>query len=353
MSLRPLRVLRVSLAAFALHLSACQPVETKTDAKPVAEHKAETRPDTKTDAPAPTTAAPAPTPAPDATAPAVAAMTGEGSVVALIDAGAEPREPLRLKLTAGQEQAMIMTMRMGMGMQVGTNKMPKTALPPMQMTMSLKVKEITAEGDIRTEFSLDKIDVLPDPAAQPGMVDQLKAVLGTMSKMSGTSTITPRGIVKSADFNIPADVNPQIRQTMDSMRQQMNQLSVPFPEEALGVGAKWTVTQHLEQQGMKLQQVATWELKERQGGVVKLASAIVQTAPPQPIVAPGMPPGAKVSLDRLDSTGSGTTDLDLTRVAPIKGTMNMTSSIAMTTVAEGVNMPLTMDMDLGLEISGQ
>ncbi|PCC75046.1 hypothetical protein SAMN02745121_03749 [Nannocystis exedens] len=353
MSLRPrLRALCVPLAAAALHLFGCQPEGSKTDAKPAA--KTEAAP-TKTDAPppAPVAAAPAAEPATPAVAPDAAATAGNGSVVTLIEAGAEPREPLRLKLTAGQEQAMVMTMRMGMAMQVGPNAMPKTDIPPLQMTMNLKVAEITGEGDIRSEFSLAKIEVLPDPKVPAAMVDQLKTVLGTMNKMSGTSLMTPRGIVKSADFDLPADVNPQLKQTVESMRQQINQMSVPFPEEALGVGAKWTVTQQLEQQGMKLEQVATWELKGREGSVVKLASTIVQTAAPQTITAPGMPPGATVSLDRLDSSGTGTTEVDLTHVAPIKGDMSLKSSLAMTTDANGMKMPMTMDMDMNLQISGK
>lgn len=338
-----LRRIRAPFVALALLVLGCQPVETPPVAKPV--------PAAPPSAPAADVpATPPPAPAAD---PALAAMTGEGSVITLLEAGAEPREPLRLKLTAGQEQAMVMTMRMAMSMQIGAQDAPKTSIPPMQMTMNLAVKDITADGDIHSAFSLDKIEVLPDPGSPPELVDQLKTMLGTMATMSGTSVLTTRGIVKSAEFNIPADVNPQIRQTVDSMRQQINQLSVPFPEEALGVGAKWTVTQHLEQQGMKLQQVATWELKARDGDIIKLASAIVQEAPPQQIVSPGMPPGAKVTLERLSSSGSGTTELDLGRVAPIQGTMTMTSSIAMKTETEGGTMPLTMNMDLGLDISGK
>lgn len=335
--------LRTSLAAVALLALACQPNKDqpapKADAKPAV-------PAPK-DATTPTPTTPTPTPS---TEPAAA---GDGAVVTLLEPGAEPREPLRLKLSAGQAQTMTMTMRMGMEMSMGPNKMPKQTIPPMQMLMSLSVKEITPEGDIKSEFSLDKIDVLSEPGAAPEMVDALKATLGTMQKISGTSTITPRGIVKSADFQLPADLNPQIKQTMDGMRQQVNQMSVPFPEEALGIGAKWTVRQNLEQQGMKLTQVATWELKERSGTVVKLGSTIVQEAAPQKVSAPGMPPGASVNLDSLNSSGSGTTEVDLAKVAPIKGTMNMTSSVTMTTEANGVKMPMSMNMDLGLDIAGQ
>jgi hypothetical protein len=167
MSLRPrLRALCVPLAAAALHLFGCQPVDSKTDAKPAA--KTEAAP-TKSETPPPAPAVAAPDAKP-AVAPDAAATVGQGSVVTLLEAGAEPREPLRLKLTAGQEQAMIMTMRMGMAMQIGPNAMPKTDIPPMQMTMNLKVLEITGEGDIRSEFSLDKIEVLPDPKVPAAMV---------------------------------------------------------------------------------------------------------------------------------------------------------------------------------------
>src|SRR5690606_18503892 len=160
---------------------------------------------------------------------------------------------------------------------------------------------ITAAGHIHTEFSRQKTAVLDEPRAPADLVAKLKTMLGTVTNLSGASVVTPRGVVKSATFNMPPDMNPEIQQTMDSMRQQMNQLAVPFPEEAVGAGAKWTVTQQLEQQNMKLQQVATWELAARHGEVIELATTIVQTAPPQAIEAPGMPPGAKVRLERLDS----------------------------------------------------
>lgn len=347
MSLRPR--LRTSLAALALVVLGCQPTDTKTDAKqaPKVEAKAPPAPVAQ-----PTVTPPAqPTATPEQ--PVAAPMTGEPAAVTLVDAGAEPREPLRLKLTAGQTQTMVMTMRMAMEMQLGPSKIPRISSPPMQMTMALSVKEITPEGDIRSDFSLDKIEVLDDKAAPPEMVTQMRALLGTMQKLSGTSTVTPRGIVKAADFTLPPDLNPMLRQSMDGMRQQVHQLSVPFPEEALGVGAKWTVTQNLEQNGMKLKQVVAWELKERSGTVVKLASTVTQTADPQEMKPPGMQPGAKANLESLNSSGEGTTEVDLAKLAPIKGAMDLKLAFTMSTETNGMKMPVSMSMDLGTEVIGQ
>lgn len=349
MSLRPR--LRTSLAALALLALGCQPVDKKPDAKqaPKVEAKAPPAPVAQPPAPEPVAEKPVPTPS----QPVAAPMAGEPAVVALVDAGAEPREPLRLQLAAGQAQTMQMTMRMAMDMELAGSKIPRISSPPMQMMMALSVKEITPEGDIRSDFSLDKIEVLDDKNSPPEMVTQMRALLGTMQKLSGTSTVTPRGIVKAADFTLPPDLNPMLRQSMDGMRQQVHQLSVPFPEEALGVGAKWTVTQNLEQNGMKLQQVVAWELKERSGTVVKLASTVTQTAEPQEMKPPGMQPGAKAMLESLSSSGQGSTEVDLAKLAPIKGAMDLKLSFSMSTETNGMKMPVSMSMELGTEIVGK
>lgn len=347
MTLRPR--LRTSLAALVLVALGCQPVDTKPAAKPAPQVEAKTPPAPEAQPVTPPVVAPPVV----ADAPKVEApIAGEGPIVTLLEPGAEPREPLRLQLTAGLTQSMVMTMRMGMDIEFGGNKTPHVSSPPMQMTMGMAVKEITADGDIRSDFSLDKIEVLDDKASPPEMVTQLRAMLGTMQKLSGTTTVTTRGLVKAADFTLPPDLNPMLRQTMDGMRQQVHQLSVPLPEPAVGVGAKWTVTQNLEQNNMKLQQVVTWELKERTGTVVKLASTVTQSADPQEMKPPGMPPGAKASLESLNSAGEGTTEIDLTKLAPTKGAMTLGLSLRMTTEANGIKMPMSMSMQLATDIAG-
>lgn len=343
------RRLRLPLVALTLAALACQPSNPPAPkTAPKVEAKATPEANPTPVSPTPPVATPTPPPKNEPVA-----TSGEGPTIKVLDAGAEPREPLRLALQAGQTQAMTMTMRMAMSMELGGKSLPKTAIPPVQMTMNLTVKEITPEGDIRSEFVLTEMDVLPDPSAMPGVADQMKTMLSGMRNISGTSLISSRGIGKSAEFSLPKDLNPQIQQTIDSMRQQINQLSVPFPEEALGVGARWTVTQHLDQQGMKLDQVATWELRERSGSAVKLGNTLLQTAAPQAISAPGLPPGATVLLDALDSTGKGDVEVDLSKLAPIKSTADLSMNMRTTTEMLGTKTGMSMGMTLGLEIVGK
>lgn len=340
---------RSSLAALALLVLACQPTSPPPPkAAPKVEPKAppQEAPKVATPTPTPPVATPTPPPPPPA-------VDLPGPEIKVLDAGAEPREPLRLKLAPGQTQAMVMTMKMAMGMSIGTQKAPSTTIPPMQMTMNLNVKEITPEGDIRTDFVLESIEVLPDPAAMPAVVDAMKTMLGSMSKISGSQVITTRGIGKSATFNMPPDINPQIQQTIDGMQRQINQLAVPFPEEPVGVGARWTVTQHLEQQGMKLDQVATWELVKREGTTITLANSLIQTAEPQPMAAPGLPPGTSIMLEALESKGKGEVQADLTQLSPLKSQVGLEMHMRMLTSAAGINTPTKMDLNLDVSIAGK
>lgn len=338
---------RSSLAALALLALACQPTNPPPPkVAPKIEQKAPPQE-------APKIATPTPPPPVITPPPPPPAVELPGPDIKVLEAGAEPREPLRLALKPGQTQTMVMTMKMGMAMEIGPQKAPPTSIPPMQMTMNLNVKEITPEGDIRTDFVLESIEVLPDPTAMPVVVDAMKTMLQSMSKISGSQVITPRGIGKSAQFNMPPDINPQIQQTIDGMQRQINQLAVPFPEEPVGVGARWTVTQHLEQQGMRLDQVATWELVKREGTTITLANSLIQSAAPQPMNAPGLPPGTSVMLEALESKGKGDVEADLTQLSPLKSKVGLEMHMRMLTTAVGINTPTKMDLTLDVEIAGK
>lgn len=270
-------------------------------------------------------------------------------VVKLLDAGQEPRAPMRLTVTSGQKEVLGMTMKMAMAMD-GVQKLPHTRLPAMVMNMGLTVTEVLAHGDFRYDFGLDSVDVVAGDSP-PQMVTALRTALGGMKGMTGHSLLTSRAEVCEASVKIPEDVAPQLKQTMDGLQQSLAQVSVPFPEEAVGVGARWEVTTRLANQGVDLNQVTAYEIVERTATTVKVATTITQRAAPQKMNPPGLPPGAVVHLDSLDSSGSGTTVFDLTKIVPQSGQMTMSTKMAMTIEAMGEKQPMSMTMDLDLTIA--
>ena len=274
----------------------------------------------------------------------------KAQVIKLLTAGQMPRAPMRLAVIKGQQEKMVMTMKMAMAMD-GVTKLPRTQLPPMLMTMGVTVTEVAANGDFRQDFMLEGSDVLEGDGSPPAMVAAMRTSMGTMKGMKGHARLSNRGEVCESSLEIPDTVSPQQKQTMDGLQQSLQQVSIPFPDEPVGVGARWEVTSLLSQlQGMDLTQVTTYELLERTPTTVKIAATIVQSADPQKVNPPGLPPGAVVHLDTLNSSGSGTTVFDLTKVVPQACGMTMNTAFAMTIEMAGQKEEMKMDMDLDVSI---
>lgn len=274
--------------------------------------------------------------------------------IKVIDAGAEPRVAMRAKVSAGQEQPMIMTMTIGMSMNVAGSATPYIKMPPTVMDMRTKVTSVSSNGDFRYEFDLRGIDVEAQADTPPDLVVGLKSALSGMVGMRGSSVVSERGEVREADFQLPPNAPPQVQQQMQGMRQSIQQIAVPFPEEAVGLGAKWEVIARIpDLNGMSLTQTATYEMLERDGDRIKLRTTMAQSADPQIMKAPGMPPGATVRLESMASSGAGETLFDMHKLVPISATMSLSSKISMLIDTGVQKQPMNMAMDMSLAVKGE
>ncbi len=343
----------LSLAALLLLAPACTKSAPSDDA-PKAEASAET--------PAPAEAAPATAPAAAADTAATPAPAGNEvtmknpkPVIKVIDAGQEPRTPMRVKVEAGQRETMVMTMTMSMDMDMGgLGAVPKMDMPPIEMTMPIHVTSVSDTGDFRYEFSLDSVTVKDRPGTPPELVEALRGSMTGIIGLSGSSVVSNRGEVREATFKVPENVPPQIKQTMESMQQSMQQIAIPFPEEAVGIGAKWEVTSTLTQVGgINMTQVSAYEITARDGDTLTLNNGIQQNAPHQVMKAPGIPATATVTLQSMKSKGGGTTSFDLGHVVPVKGDITLNSAMQMSVEAGGPTQNMSMKMDLQLDITSR
>ena len=273
------------------------------------------------------------------------ADSGAKMTVKLLDPGAQPRTALRYKFQANRTEKMVMEMSMAMAMEIGDQKQPETQVPATRMTMTIDSKEVSPEGNLHYEFELKQVEVLRKPSANPAMVNAMKQQTSRMLGLRGSATVTSRGFTKDAEIKPPPGIDPQIRKSMDEMKQSMKQMSAPLPEEPVGRDARWQVTMPVETPAMNLTQVATYTLSEIQGDKVKFDITIKQSAPPQEIDTPGAAPGVKVSLESLKSSGKGTVELQMTNLVPTSIT-NMTT----TYVVSANNQKIKTTMRIGMKI---
>lgn len=316
--MRRARWTTVALCAALLATTACKKDEAKNEPQPVS--------------------APAPL------GEAVVKKTDPGAVdVRVIDAGREPRRQLRYVFREDMRGRMTMEMRMRMSMSIGPQDVPEIVIPPVRVTMSIDETDLTDAGNLRYKARWEKAEVVADADTPKPLVEALETEYAGLAGMTLTAEVTPSGVVTEIGVALPTSASQQAKQLFESMEQALRQIMAPLPSEPVGSGASWLVVTTVDTPILKVTQEATYELVELAGDTLDLTVSITQKAPPQDVVPPGMPPGTKVRLERLDSSGTGTTNLDLTSLVP-HVSMKLTSSMAMEVEAGGDRQPMRMKM---------
>lgn len=279
--------------------------------------------------------------------PAVAQQPGVE--VKLLEPGAEPRQTLRYKFAAGPAEQVEMDMTMSMAMQMGPIQQPRMQLPTMRMHMKVVPEKVSPEGDLTHSYVLEKVEVLPDPDAMPALVEALRGEMKNIEGLSGTGVVSNQGFIKDADIKLPPNPSQQLKQLSDNLKQSMRQMAAPLPTEAVGKGAKWKVTSNIKTDALTMKQEAVYTLVELNGDTGTFDVVLEQSAPPQNMASPGMPPGTTVQLTSMTGSGKGRTHFDLKKVIP-KGEVDATMKMAMEVDAGGQKQPMGMEMGLKTSI---
>jgi hypothetical protein len=273
-------------------------------------------------------------------------------VVTLKQPGAEPRRELRLKPKPGDKQTMSMLMRTAIEMQIAGMQNPPMKLPAMKMTMDMSVEGVAANGDISYKFVLSGADVVDEPGVNPQVANAIRTTLQSSKGMTGSGVMSNRGFNKGTKVDIPPNVAPELKQILEGMKDSFNQIAAPLPEEPIGAGAVWDVKMTIVQQGMTLEQVATYELISTKGDTAQAKSTLVQNAANQKIVNPQMP-NLKVDLVKLRADGTGEVTFDLGRIVPPKAVADIHSEASMAVDMGGQKQTMSMKMDINVQVSSQ
>ena len=270
---------------------------------------------------------------------------GAPPTVTLLSAGAEPRKQLRYTIAAGAAARMDVASTINLSMTAAGVAFP-IDLPKSTMVVDLTVTSVAPNGDITynmafTEMSSD--GPVTNPIAAPllaGMADSVKSI-------KGTTTISNRGITKSSKLDAG---DPATQLLLGQLMSSVGNPSMPFPEEAVGVGAKWEVRQALSGGGQTKFEKATYELVSIDGSTVSLKSTIEQTAPAQSVSNPMLPAGTELSLEKLTGTGSGTATIRLDSLVPTSQT-ETTITMTMSTSMGGATAPITSELKSNVSIA--
>jgi hypothetical protein len=239
----------------------------------------------------------------------------QSPAIVVVDAGALPRRRLRYTFST-KPDALALDMRMHMELGVGSEKIPPVAFPTIRTFVDVTPKAVAPNGDLDYEVRIAREQVLDDGGLSSVVRRNLEAELDALDGTTLRSTITPRGLVQAASIDVPASAAPQFRQLLDTLRESLQNLSSPLPEEEVGAGAVWRVEKSFET-GFHAKQTETFTLRSLGATSAELGLALSQSAAPQTVDTPTPEPDTNVTLQRLQGSGTGSLKLALDRVAPL------------------------------------
>lgn len=283
---------------------------------------------------------------------AVARIPERGVLLEVTSTGAEPREVLRYHPEVGQMETVSMRMLMAMEMTIAGNSGGRMALPGMILEMEMEVTEVADHQIVYnaavTEALLDRSD---DGAGFPSdFLDELEASLKPLDGMRGYARITDRGESLESEFQLPPDAPPDLAQQMTSFSNSAENLAAPVPEEAVGLGATWSVYSLVDSSGFKIVQRADFVVVDLAGDTLGLDVSLVQ----QPLEAnpqmDSLPPGAEMEMLSFASEGTGQSVTELSHLVPTGSLVTMNMDFAFAMLGEGQRIDAAMAMDMTMEL---
>ena len=286
-------------------------------------------------------AAKAPAVKPKARAESKATSPASGPQVKLLEAGTDPRKELRLQPKPGAKQTADMTVKITIDLNIGDLPGQAIKVPAIKLTSEITVQSVSGEGDITYELVMKQASAADDAEANPQVAEAVKSALAAIQGLSGTGTLSSRGLSKGLALKAPANADPQTLQVIDQIKESLANVVAPLPQEAVGLGARWEVKLPLKSQGMTIEQTTTYQLASLEGGRPVVKSTVVQRASNQKIQNPALP-GLKLNLSKMAGQGTGSITLDLGQVLPPAGTSDVQADLSLSLDAGGQAQAVTM-----------
>lgn len=267
--------------------------------------------------------------------------------VEVIDAGAEPRRPLRLDLHAGDEVSSSLTFQLGIDLEVDGEPFGEMPMPAVRAGLRVSVVDVTDDA-ITATFGYEGTEVVDDGSLPPEALERARAELAGFDRVTGTFRFGDRGQSLGGAFDVPDDLPANAAQMIDQLSGQLDQLAVPFPEEEVGEGARWIVHQMTELSGITTTQAITYTLRSLEGDEYVLDLVFEQRADPQPADLPGVDPSVEIDLRSYELDGDGVVEGSLASILPVRSEVRSSGTMVLDHRQDGQEGTIVQRLTLGV-----
>jgi hypothetical protein len=262
--------------------------------------------------------------------------------VKLLDAGSEPRAPLRYRISAGQPERLVVELSTELKLSIG-DMSDQVRSPTVRVTLEVRAR--AARPLVSLEGKVVAVEVPEDPGLPPAMVKAVRSDLERLSGLSFRAAFTERGLLDRIELPVPADANAQLLTTLDQVRDGLRLLLVPLPEAPVGTNARWQTARSTTIASARVEATTIFTLGAPAAGKRSLAMAVALVAREQPLTLPRMPPGSTVTLAALEGKGRGQIDLELARIVQPSALSWSASGQGTARAANDPPSPMTLTID--------
>jgi hypothetical protein len=184
-------------------------------------------------------------------------------VVTVEDPGEEPRVQLRLDVDPGDTDQV--TLRQEMTIEIEAGGQAQSAPSPVnEFDVTYTIDEV--DGDRFTATGVyDDVRVLDTPGVDPAVADEVRSMMEGFRSARALTTFTSQGGIVEARLDgleIPGAAGAFAEQMAGSFTDSAESMSLPFPDEAVGPGARWRVDTETEIAGMPVEITTVVQLAE-------------------------------------------------------------------------------------------
>jgi hypothetical protein len=238
----------------------------------------------------------------------------------IVSTGKGPTKQLRFEAKKGTKLTMEIVQESAMA-RGPKGKVPKPEpTPQVRTALDLDITDVQPNGDFRIDLVYRKAEMdtskLPPDAAK-----NVNALLGGLVGTKGYAVVTARGVTKDTGLDVTPSAPPELKQQLEALRSLQGQIVSPFPEEAVGVGARWESNMTVEAPeasgSLVVKQNAKYELVELAGTRGKMTITLSQS---------GKSKDGKLTTA---VTGKGEVVFDLAKVGVTTARFEMRSEVSL------------------------
>lgn len=280
------------------------------------------------------------------------ARGADGDVkVTLIDAGQGSKSELRYMVEDDAYQTSKLSSTMVMTQSMSGMQLPAQILPEMITPMTVTIKE-RVDGDTRYEIESGEVEIVDDGSADPQMLAMMRQMMKGSGGVVTKGVMDARGLHRDMDVQLPGGANPGMEDQLKQSGESAQRMALPFPEEAIGIGAEWLIEEEVSMNGVKIKQSVTCTLKDRYSDMAVIELKIKQSADPQKINNPQMPQ-MTIDLKELAGEGKGEVRVFLKRVLPVKSTMEMQTTMKMSMEMAGQSQEIEQSLAMTVAMESE